>query len=257
MHQAPRVAVPSMQLLNKTLVGRSRALALAACGYFILCLAWQLPDKWFASFQSIPAVREITLLLTVLCCCFCCARFLTKAWKWRKSNCILLNREANLLGLMYLMGMGSLLGFAVLPAFIKAVFGLQQVGGVWQANPVAPAVLVYGWLPVVLGLVARAAGSWLAQRLRASLINQKLRYSFCLSALFLWLITARRHKKFAPRAIVFEFLSGPWCFVAAGISAGSVMNMALKACRACLSRHWCGLLPWQRWVRITFPHVRR
>lgn len=231
-HQAPRVAVPSMQLLNKPLWGGVVRSLLLLVAIFILCLAWQLPDKWFASFQSIPAVREITLLLTVFMLLFLLRTLSNKGVEVAKKQLhILLNREANLLGLMYLMGMGSLLGFAVsFPLFIKAVFGLQQVGGVWQANPVAPAVLVYGWLPVVLGLVARAAGSWLAQRLRASLINQVALFFLFISSLFMAYYGTQALKSLHPEQLFFEFFI--WAlvfFVAAGISAGSVMNMALKS----------------------------
>lgn len=231
-HSAPRVAIPSMQLLNKPLwLGVLRSCLLLGA-IFILCLAWQLPDKWFTSFPSIPAVREITVVLTVAMLLFLLRTFSShNVLVVHKQLQVLMSREANLLGLLYLMGMGSLLGFAVsFPLFIKAVFGLQQQGGVWQANPVAPAVLIYGWLPVVLGLVARAAGSWMAQRWRASLINQVALFFLLFSSLFMAYFGTQALKSLHPEQLFFDFFI--WAlvfFVAAGISAGSVMNMALKA----------------------------
>src|SRR5690554_7499682 len=58
------------------------------------------------------------------------------------------NREVHIMALLYLMGMGSLLGFAIsYPLLIKAIFGLVLTpDNSIQVNPVSPAVLIYDWL---------------------------------------------------------------------------------------------------------------
>src|SRR5690554_1283339 len=152
-----------------------------------LCFALILPELYMVDY--LPAARELTIFLAVA--------LVLVLMHWLSSNKtkmaqlqlqVLSNREAYIMALLYLMGMGSLLGFAFsFPLLIKAIFGLVLTpDNSIQVNPVSPAVLIYGWLPVVLGLVARALGSWLAYRMKPEKVNQ-----LALSVLFVSALAMR------------------------------------------------------------------
>lgn len=232
VHRSPSVFPSTLQQGHRIpwrgLV-RSMLLLLGAA-FFCWLLQW--PDRWLIGLAKLPAIREV-MIIAVLAFMLIAIRFLAqpKLPIVSQQLQIVASREVNLLGLMYLMGMGSLLGFALsFPLMIKAIFGLQ-IGPDHsvQLNPVAPAVLIYGWLPVVLGLVARAAGSWLAQRIRPSLINQVALLCLLVSSIYLaYLCSKALHSPHPEQLFLPFFICSLTFFVAAGMFAGSVMNLALR-----------------------------
>lgn len=230
--RSPNVLVSNLQIKQKiNWEGVLRSLVLVAV-IFWFCAGYTYLDVLFPSFSHIPAIREVFIFLTILMVLFLMHRLANPAMQARPQQISLLtNKEAHILGLMYLMGMGSLLGFGVSFALlIKAVFAVQfSDDNRLVLNPVAPAVLIYGWLPVVFGLVARAGGSWLAQHMRPSLINHLALLMLFVSSLFMAYYSTQAVTSSHPEQVFFIFFS--WAlvfFVACGLSAGSVMNMALK-----------------------------
>lgn len=229
-HRMPAVAVTdlkhSMQLGWSDLL---RSLLLIVL-IMALCFALILPELYMVDY--LPAARELTIFLAVA--------LVLVLMHWLSSNKtkmaqlqlqVFSNREVHIMALLYLMGMGSLLGFAIsFPLLIKAIFGLVLTpDNSIQVNPVSPAVLIYGWLPVVLGLVARALGSWLAYRMKPEKVNQLALSVLFVSALAMAYYAAQAMINEHPERLFFYFFS--WSllfFMAAGISAGSVMTLSFK-----------------------------
>src|SRR5690606_1563149 len=74
-----------------------------------------------------------------------------------------------------------------------------------------------------------AGASWLSQHMRPSLINQIALIMLCTSSLFMAYYSTLAINNHHPEQVFFIFFS--WAlvfFLACGLSAGSVMNMALK-----------------------------
>lgn len=229
-HRMPAVAVIDLkQPMPLNWSGLLRSVILLAL-IMLLCFALILPELYLIDY--LPAAREITIFLVVALVLVLMHWLSSKKTKMARQQLqIFSSREVHIMALLYLMGMGSLLGFAVsFPLLIKAVFGLMvTTDSRIQVNPVSPSVLVYGWLPVVLGLVARALGSWLAYRVRPDRLNQVALAVLFVSALAMAYYAAQAMSSGHPEQLFFSFFS--WSlvfFVAAGISAGSVMTLAFK-----------------------------
>ncbi len=229
-HRMPAVAVYDLkQQVQIDWSGLLRSVVLIAL-IMVLCFALILPELYLSDY--LPAAREITIFLAVALVLVFMHWLSSKKTKIAQLQLqVFSNREVHIMALLYLMGMGSLLGFAVsFPLLIKAIFGLVLTAdNSIQVNPVSPAVLVYGWLPVVLGLVVRALGSWLAYRTKPEKINQYALAVLFVSALAMAFYAAQAMSGDHPERLFFHFFS--WSlvfFIAAGISAGSVMTLAFK-----------------------------
>lgn len=229
-HRMPAVSVLHLKQQGPfAWSGLVRSLLLLAL-VMAFCVALILPELYW--FEYMPAARELTIFLAVALV------LLGMYWLGgrqsqiaRRQLQVFSNREVHVMALMYLMGMGSLLGFALsFPLLIKAIFGLVLTAdNSIEVNPVAPAVLIYGWLPVVLGLLARALGSWWAYRVKPEKVNQLALTLLLTSALGMAFYAAQAMNDAHPERWFFYFFS--WSlvfFVAAGVSAGAVMTLSFK-----------------------------
>lgn len=197
------------------------------------CAMLLMPSVMVDTLGQLPAVREISMIVALGLVLLWMRLFVAKHIDVIARQIeILNNREVHLLALLYLMGMGSLLGLAVsYPLLIKSVFSIKlDAQGALTSNPVGPSVLIYGWLPVILGLVARAFGNWLAHRFKAALINQWSLVFMLASAVAMAYYLHQAHNSDHPEQwFLTFFLSSLVFFWAAGLSAGSVMAIIIRA----------------------------
>lgn len=224
-HRLPQILPPSHAALALW-SGLARSLLLLL-SVLALCVLLLVPEAFGTLASAIPAARELIIILLIAAVLLLMHWLASPATEVVKQQLqVLASREVQVLGLMYLMGMGSFLGFALsFPLLIEAVFGVQ-IGSDGRAmpNPVAPAAFIYGWLPVILGLVARAFGNWLAHRMSAVKLTQLALMALVASSAALAYYSYHAHEHAHPEQLFFGFFV--WAllfFVAAGIAAGSVM----------------------------------
>lgn len=197
------------------------------------CAVLLSPTTLLGTRFHFPAVREISMVLAIgsmlLWMKLLAANNTRVAGRHLQA---FKSKETHVLAILYLAGMGALLGLAVcFPLLIKASFGLQFIGSpaAWVVNPVAPSVLIYGWLPIVLGLAARAFGSWLAYRFASAMITQWAFLVMLITALAMaYYINQARLADYPEQWFFYFFFWASAFFLAAGIAAGSVMAQVLK-----------------------------
>lgn len=196
-------------------------LALLSCALLLM------PELMRESLGHLPAVRELSILIALALVLLFMRLLTAKETDIVKGYSNLLkHRQLYVLSLLYLIGMGSLLGLAVsYPLLIKAEFSIKlSESGALVSNPVGPSVLIYGWLPVMLGMVTRAGGNWLAYRYNPALINQWALLVMIISGLALAYFLQQSHGSRHPEQWFLEFfISSVVFFSAAGFSAGSTM----------------------------------
>lgn len=233
IHRLPKVGI-SHTKQNPTVIlsGLLRSSALLFCAMAV-CAVLLLPELAIKWLVHVPAVREMSMVLAIGLMLYWMQLLAAKDTRVAKQHIeVFASREVHALALLYLATMGSLLGLAVsFPLLIKVAFSLQGSDGQsWVVNPVAPSVLIYGWLPVVLGLAARAFGNWIAHRFKPGFITLwALLVMFVTALAMAYYINQARISDY-PEQWFFYFLW--WAllfFVAAGVASGAVMALILKS----------------------------
>lgn len=232
IHRLPNISVSHTPLSNKAIiVGLIRSCVLLLCAIAV-CAVLLLPELAIKWLVHVPAVREISMIVAIGLMLYWVQLFAAKETQVAKRHIeAFASREIHVLALLYLATMGSLLGLAVsFPLLIKVVFSLQgNAQGEWLVNPVAPSVLIYGWLPVVLGLAARVFGNWMARRSKTAWITQWSLVVMFVAAIAMAYYINRAHLSPYPEQWFFYFLG--WSllfFLAAGVASGAVMALVLK-----------------------------
>lgn len=232
LHRLPNIAVRQAYLPPAAIFfGLLRSLLLIVLA-MAMCALLLLPELFVEWLVHIPAAREISMVLAIGLMLYWMQLLGAKGNTVAKSHVeAFANREVHVLALLYLATMGSLLGLAVsFPLLIKAAFSIQ--GGdanAWLINPVAPSVLIYGWLPVVLGIAARALGNWLAHHIKSPLVTQWSLGGMFIAALAMAFYINQAWVAVHPEQWFFYFFF--WAllfFLAAGVASGSVMSLILK-----------------------------
>lgn len=231
LHRLPAIYTHQVDNFNVT-AGILRSLIVLALA-LLGCVVLLMPSIIIENLGRIPAVRELSMVLAIGLVLLWMRLFSAKHTDVVTQHIeILSGREVHVLALLYLMGMGSLLGLAVsYPLLTKAAFSVRvSADGILETNPVGPSVLIYGWLPVILGLVARAFGSWLAHRIKPALINQwALTMMLIGAAALAYYINQAQNTAHPEQWFLAFFISSLVFFMAAGFSAGSVMALILDA----------------------------
>ncbi|MAY15838.1 MAG: hypothetical protein CMI06_10920 [Oceanospirillaceae bacterium] len=190
---------------------------------------------------AFPAVREMSIFIVIFLVIFAMQNLAGNQIFAEQQLKALANREVHILALMYLMGHGSFLGLSVsLPLLTDLIFSYIPTDGHTgsRINPAAPSILSYCWIGPLLGLSARAAGSWMSKHINPGKIHQVALFALFLSTVGMALTITSALSSPNPEFYFFRFyMITLLFFIASGMSSGSITSLAIKKIPANYADH--------------------